>query len=95
MEFGRRSERMNEMIGQLELSLEEIEGKRIEARPLPSRRLPKSLHKPILSPCPPIFPANLSSIGPIRPAVRSVAANSNGWERKSANNSNTFRIASG
>ena len=34
MEFGRRSERLAGMIGQLELSLEELEGRRAEA-PLP------------------------------------------------------------
>jgi hypothetical protein len=51
MEFGRRSERMTEMIGQLELSLEELEGMRTEALPVTEPPVayvpPLTHHKPL------------------------------------------------
>jgi hypothetical protein len=100
LEFGRRSERLTGMIGQLELSLEALEETCAEQTVPPvlapsAETAPRPPPPPLARPCRHTCPVSVSSLCPIRPAVRRVAANSNGWGKTSVSHSNTSRRASG
>lgn len=81
MQFGRSSEQMNEMLGQLELSLEELET--CVPRPRPNRRRqPIRARRPRLANRSPIIcPATSRSTCLRRATVQPVAPRSRSWAR--------------
>lgn len=95
MQFGRSSEQMNEMLGQLELSLEELETLRAETpadptTPADTREAPRpAIRSPI------ICPATSRSTCLRRATAQPVAPRSRSWARPSARCSSTCRRASG